>query len=84
MLRREGLNLISLFRNPAYHETGTVGVSQLTNIGSLIAKAHQSNYSFLIFVMYLFLSCKSLLFTLFNSMYNSSCVNAVPEPSAQR
>ena len=67
-----GKALISLFRNPASGETGTVGLTEkklqaikinlLANIGSLIAKAHQLNYSFLIFIMYLCLSCKSLPF----------------------
>ena len=89
MLRREGLNIP--ISKPSFRRNWYSGVSQkkscrrlnlLANIGSLIAKAHQLNYSFLIFTMYLFLSCKSLPF--YNSMYNSSYVNALPKPSAQR
>ena len=87
-----GKVLISLFRNPTSGETRTVGVSQkkscrrlnlLANIGSLIAKAHQLNYSWPIYYVSISIEQKFAPFTSFSSMY-SSYINALPEPSAQR
>ena len=91
---RTGRSLYPYFQNPASGETGTIAVSQgkscrqlnlLANIGSVIVKAHQLNYSFLIFILFIYFYCaKVCSFTLFNSMKNSSYINEVLEPSAQR
>ena len=90
VLGREGLHIPiskASFRRNWYRVSQKKScrrLNLLVSIGSLIAKAHQLNYSFLIFIMYLFLSCKSLLFYFINSIYNSSYINAVPHPRAQR
>ena len=85
--------LISVFRKPASGETYSRGLTEkktagdfnlLANIGSLIAKS-PSIELVLIFIMYLFLSSKSLsLLRHLGRCINSSYINALPEPSAQR
>ena len=69
MLGREGINIpiskLSFRQN--WYSTGLAekklqAINLLANIESFIAKAHQLNYSFLIFIMYLFLWCRSLPF----------------------
>ena len=77
VLGRESLNIpISKpsFRRNSYcrglTEKSCRLLNLLANIGSLIAKAHQLNYSLYLLCIY-FYRAKVCLFTSFNSMYNS-------------